>query len=95
MRFAGDWLNSPAYRFDERRDAFCFAIFGNQRSRMPHRVRLFTRSANLRLFVAPFCGVLGLGEAEKPYKSKKAVFLYVPMETCKSFWDSTALDGTE
>ena len=43
----------------------------------------------------PPYGLLGLGEPQKPHRSKNAVFLYVPMETCKSFRDSTALGGTE
>jgi hypothetical protein len=39
--------------------------------------------------------LIGIREPENPQKGKNAVFLYVPMETCKSFRDSTALDGTE
>jgi hypothetical protein len=31
------------------------------------------------------CGLLGFREPQKPQRSKTAVFLYVPMETCKSF----------
>jgi len=45
---------------------------------------------------APVSTVCLVSEShKKPHRSPNAVFLYVPMETCKSFRDSTALDGTE
>jgi hypothetical protein len=60
-----------------------------------------TVKSNLRLFEALLRGgtltsaLCSVSRAKKPQRSKNTVFLYVPMETCKSFRDSTALDGTE
>jgi hypothetical protein len=52
---------TDVHTFDERCEAFCFAIFGNHDLHgddwKPHGAWLFTRSANLRLFVAPFCNL--------------------------------------
>jgi len=65
LRFAGDSLNSPAYRFDERREAFRFAIFGNHDLHgddwKPHGARLLTRAANSRVFDAQLSNLRAFG----------------------------------
>ena len=77
-------------------------------ARMPHQTGILTRAANLRFFDAPFCNLtiidrrlhvgchmLSFVRVEFAQKSKNAVFLYVPLETCGSHRDPTALDGIE
>jgi hypothetical protein len=53
LRFTGERFNPLHTVLMNAARHFVAAIFGNHCDRMPHRVRLFTLSANLRLFDAP------------------------------------------